>query len=339
MIQYLKQIWERIRRNWHFVAILLMIFLLIAAYLYDRIVITVKPGEGGVLYKRFGGGTVIDKVYAEGIHFILPWDYMFIYNVRVQETSRDFDVLTKNGLKVHLYISIRFAPEYHLLGVLHQRVGPNYVNIVVVPEIEAVLRVIIGRMEAEEVYTTERAIIEKSLNEAVEQVAQRFVIVDDVIIKKIHLPSSVEKAIQNKIEQKHIAEAYIFRLQREKREAERKRIEAQGIHDYNRTVAQSLTPEVLRWKGIQATLELSRSSNAKVVVVGSGGTGGLPLIGSIPMDVRLKEGTEPLAQPDFSKPSPTPVPSPETPPPPPLVEGETEEKTETTSAPTIQGGL
>jgi hypothetical protein len=149
----------------------------------------------------------------------------------------------------------------------------------------------------------------------------------------------VEKAIQNKIEQKHIAEAYIFRLQREKREAERKRIEAQGIRDYNRTVAQSLTPEVLRWKGIQATLELSRSSNAKVVVVGSSGTEGLPLIGSIPMDVRLKEGTEPLAQPDLATPSPTPASSPETPPPPPPVEGETEEKPETPSAPTIQGGL
>ncbi|MDM8550682.1 prohibitin family protein [Desulfobacterales bacterium HSG2] len=264
--------------------IVVMIIILVAsAYLFNSIVITIHSGEGGVLYKRFSGGTVIDKVYAEGIHFIFPWNIMFIYNVRVQQIAHEFDVLTKNGLKVHLAISIRYYPEYDLIGVLHKKVGPQYVETVVIPEIENVLRILIGRLDAQEVYTTERSIIEKSLNEAVEQVAQRFIIVDDVLIKKMRLPPKVEQAIQNKLEQKHLADAHDFIIEKQKKEAERKRIEGQGMRAYNDIVNKSLSNQILQWMAIQATLELSKSDNTKVVVVGSGKRG-LPVFGNLLLD-------------------------------------------------------
>ncbi len=226
----------------------------------------------------FFGGTRTTHVYSEGIHFIYPWDRMVVYNVRVQEVFHEFDVLTENGLKVHLFISIRYRPEYDLVGVLHKEVGPKYVKVVVIPEIENVLRVIIGQLNAEEVYTTKKAIIAKSISEAVEQIAQRYVNVDDVIIKKMYLPPMVDRSIQEKIEQKHKADAYKFRLMRETQEKERKRIEAEGLERYNR----ALTPQVLRWMGINATLELAKSENAKSVVIG-GGKEGLPIIGALPL--------------------------------------------------------
>ncbi|NJL59327.1 MAG: prohibitin family protein, partial [Desulfobacteraceae bacterium] len=203
-------------------------------------------------YLRFFGGTVVDRVYGEGIHFIFPWDKMYIYNVRIQQAAHEFDVLTKSGLKVRLSISIRYYPEYKLLGTLHQKVGMDYVHTVVIPEIESVLRVLVGTMEAEQVYKTENAIYENALNQAVERVAQRFVNVDVVIIKRIDMPESVEKAIREKIEQKHVAEAHIFRIEREKLEADRKRIEAQGLKDYNDILATSLSKDVLQWMGIKA---------------------------------------------------------------------------------------
>lgn len=263
--------------------ILVLIVLFFFAYLFNNIVITIHSGQAGVYYSRFDGGTKVDRVYDEGIHFIYPWDKLYIYNVRVQEYFHEFDVLTKNGLTVHLLISIRYYPEYHLLGMLHKKVGPDYLNKVVVPEIEAVLRIIIGKINAEEVYTTKTSLIEESLNEAIEQVSQRFVIVDDVIIKRVTLPPSVQKAIQYKEEQKHLAEAHDFKILREKKERERKTIEADAYRKYNRIIASSLTAQILDWKAIQAALELSRSPNTKVVVLGSGKRG-LPVLGSLLLD-------------------------------------------------------
>lgn len=263
--------------------ILLSIFLLMFMYLSRNIVFNILPGEAGVRWRRFEGGTEIDRVYNEGIHFIYPWDKMYIYNVRVQQTANEFDVLTVNGMQIHLSISIRYYPEYKLLGLLHQKVGPNYVEIVVIPEIEAVLRVLIGRLRAEEVYSTERALLEKSVNQAVEQIAQRFINVDDVIIKRIEFPSYVKQAIENKMEQLQLAEAHQFRVERETREAERKRIEAVGFRRYNEILAASLSDRILLWRSIQATLELARSPNAKIIVIGSGERG-LPIIGNIPFE-------------------------------------------------------
>ncbi len=297
----MRKIYEKIRdtfkKNFSLFIVSLLIILFIIVYLFNNIVYTINSGQGGVLYLRFFGGTVVDRVYPEGIHFIFPWDKMYIYNTRIQEYFHEFDVLSKKGLKIHLLISIRYYPEYNLLGILHQKVGPDYLNKVVIPEIESVLRIIIGKIDAEEVYSTKTSLIQEAINTAIEQVSQRFVKVDDVIIKTITLPPSIEKAIQYKVEQQHLAEAYIFKIEKEKREAERKRIEAQGLRDYNKTVKSSLSEQILLWKGIEATLELSRSKNAKVVVIG-GGKNGLPIVGTVPMDPGDKNDISEIKSPD-----------------------------------------
>lgn len=259
------------------VAVLSLVLLLLAAYLSHRIVYSIMPGEAGVFWDRFQG-TQVDEVYAEGIHFILPWNRMYIYNVRIQEISHDLDVLTNTGLRVHLSLSIRYAPKYQLLGLLHQKIGPNYANIVIIPEIEAVLREIIGTMGAEGIYTTGRALIVEAINQAIDQVAQRYITVDDVLIRRIDLPDSVAKAIQFKIEQKHLIEAHEFIVQKEKKEAERKRIEGEGIRDKLRIIAESLPDgDVLKWKGIEAIRTYGESPNSKIIVLGVG-EDGAPII-------------------------------------------------------------
>ncbi|MCI5132090.1 MAG: prohibitin family protein, partial [Candidatus Electrothrix sp. EH2] len=176
----------------------LLLLVIVFLLLFNRIVVFIGPGEGGVLYRLFFGGTVTTEVYPEGIRFIWPWDTMYVYNVRVQEYPHEFDALTKNGLKVHLTLSVRYRPEYKLLGVLHKEVGEDYVNIVVLPEIENVLRVLIGSLDAEEIYTTKQSLLEKAINGAIEQIARRYIQVDDVIIKKIQLPGSVAESIRKK---------------------------------------------------------------------------------------------------------------------------------------------
>ncbi|MBF0450344.1 MAG: prohibitin family protein [Candidatus Magnetomorum sp.] len=256
-----------------------MIILFFIVYLSDRIIVSVRSGEGGVLYRLFFGGTVVDKVYGEGIHFIWPFDRMYVYNCRVQHVAHRFFVLTKNGLNVQMDISIRYYPEYDLLAVLHKKLGQDYVNVVVIPEIESVFRKVIGQRNAEGIYTTEKAFLETSLNDAIERLERKYIIIDDVIIKRIKLPDAVDKTIQKKLEEKHLADAYKYILQKEKKEIERKDLEATGL----KKLSKALDNKILQWMSIKASLELAKSQNSKVIVIG-GGKNGLPIIGNIPFD-------------------------------------------------------
>jgi len=257
------------------VSVLLLLFFIV--YFWPRIFITVHAGQSGVLYKRFFGGTVVDRVYGEGFHIIFPWNIMTVYDVRYQVAPHQMEVLTNKGLKVGVTMSIRYRPETEILGVLHQVVGPDYLKKIVIPEVEAVLRTVLGRYDAEEIYTTQKGVIQQVVNEALEQVSQRFVKIDDVVITAVELPPKIRAAIEAKLEEQQLAEAYVFKLEREKSEAERKRIEASGIRDYNRMIEASLSEKVLKWKGVEATRDLATSPNAKIVVIG-GGKDGLPVI-------------------------------------------------------------
>ncbi|MCK5719826.1 MAG: prohibitin family protein [Thiomargarita sp.] len=271
---------QKNKSNWlALLQILLLVFLITTLYLVPKMVVVVEPGKNGVFWSLFFGGTQIDKVYSEGIHFILPWDKMYIYNLRFQTQPHELEVLTNRGLNVNLYLSIRYAPQREFLGLLHQQVGPDFVNIVVIPEVTAVLRETIGSMSSEEIYTTGRKVITVAINSAIEQVEQRFIRVDDVLIRKIDLPPLVEDSIKYKIQQKHLVDAHKFIVEKEKVEAERKRIEAEGISEHIQIISSVLPTKngYLTWRGINATENLAMSNNAKVVLIGSG-KNGLPII-------------------------------------------------------------
>ncbi|MEO5346706.1 MAG: prohibitin family protein [Magnetococcus sp. YQC-9] len=255
-----------------------LILVIIVIFLWPRIVITIQAGEGGVLYKRFFGGTVVDTVYPEGLYLIWPWDKLTAYDLRLRALVRDFTVLTSVGLPVTLKLSIRYKPEQSMLGYLHQRVGPEYVDSVVIPEVEAALRRAIGGYSPEAIYTTRKGMLQEIIGEALEPASQKFVIIDDVIIRAVSLPEPIQRAIEEKLVHEQQMQAYVYRLEKEHQEAERKRREAQGIYDYQKKVSESLKdPEILKWLGIQATEKLAESNNAKIVVVGAG-KDGLPLI-------------------------------------------------------------
>jgi len=255
----------------------ILVFLFLLVYFWQSIFITVGAGEAGVLYRRFWGGTVVDRVYPEGFHIISPWNIMTVYNVRYQTVEHRMEALSNKGLKITVNLAIRYRPELQVLGVLHQVVGPDYLKKVIIPEVEAKLRSILGQYDAEEIYTSKRGVVQEVVNESLEQVSQRFVKIDNVMITNIELPEKIKTAIESKLEEQQLAEAYVFKLVREEKEAERKRIEAGGIRTYNSIVDLSLNERLLRWKGVEATLELSKSPNSKVIIIGSG-KDGLPVI-------------------------------------------------------------
>jgi len=265
------------RRHAPYVILSLFLLGFFVVFFFDRIVISIHPGELGVLWRRLGGGTQIDTVYREGLHIILPINKMYIYNVRTQQFTDTIDVLTVDGLTVKVRYSVRYFLEKDTLPLLHQRVGPDYVTVVVRPEVRSVMRVVFGQFKPEQIYTTQKAIQQLISMISKTHLEARFVALDDVPIESITLPSRISDAIEAKLAQQQIEEEYEYRLSIANKEADRKRVESEGIRVYNETVNRSLTPEVLTWHGIQATQELAKSPNAKVVVVGAG-KNSLPLI-------------------------------------------------------------
>jgi regulator of protease activity HflC (stomatin/prohibitin superfamily) len=267
--------WWR-RRSVYFKLVLILL-VLIFFYLSPQMFYTIEAGEGGVLWLRFWGGVQLDKTLAEGFHFVLPWDKIAIYNLRIQEFPTSFIVLDSAGLKITVDVSIRYHPMRDQVPVLHQEVGPEYARVIVAPEVQALVREVFSKYTAEELYTTKRYLLQNVLNSAMNEIADRYVILDDLLIKRILLPDLVAEAIEKKLTKKHLVEEYDFRLQVEEKEAERKRVEAQGISDFQSIISGGLTEKYLKFRGIEATLKLAESNNAKVIVIG-GGPGGLPII-------------------------------------------------------------
>jgi regulator of protease activity HflC (stomatin/prohibitin superfamily) len=264
--------WFRRKAVYLSIAVLLLIFAFLL--LSNRIVYNILPGEIGVRWSRFGGGTVLDRDYPEGLRLIFPWDQMYIYNVRVQEVHDEIVVLAANGLPIKLDYSCRYQPDLHRVPQLHQTYGPDYVDVMVKPEIVSALRQVIGNYRPEEIYARdEQGLLDEIYNALAAELVDRYVTVQTLLIKELRLTPELEAAINEKLVADQNAEAYEFRLKREESERTRKGIEAEGIRDFERISGIS----ILKWRGIEATTEIAKSPNTKVIVVGTG-SDGLPLI-------------------------------------------------------------
>lgn len=257
------------------VGFLAMVLLFIV--LWSRILVVIKPGEAGVLYRMLTSGTVTDQVYTEGLHVVMPLNTMYKYDTRVQVIFHDIEVLTKSGLPIKLHLAVRFQPIFELLGLLHQNVGGDYANKIILPQIESVLRRNIGNYTPEDIYTNKDGVLSNIITLALEEVGRKYIQVDDIIIRSVELPESVRASIETKIVNEQQYLAYDFKLKTEEQEAKRKKIEASGLDEFQKIISRSLSEEVLKWQGIRATTELAKSQNAKVVVIGSG-QNGLPII-------------------------------------------------------------
>ena len=282
------------------VVIYLMVATLVAVVLYPHMVVTVPSGEVGVLWKRFGGGTVLDprKLKSEGFNLILPWNRVFLYDLRLQSFTEPYNAISSDGVSLTATVIVRFRLQRDAVPVLHQAIGPNYEQVLVQPGIGSLTRQVIAEYTAEQAYSTARQEIQDKIRNLVEErLSEKMMehageeegeesyrvsmstifILYDVLVTGIELPAAIVAAIDRKIEQYYIAEEYKFRVEREKRESERKKIEAEGIRDFQQIVSQGISESYLRWRGIEATLQLSQSTNAKTVIIGNA-KDGLPII-------------------------------------------------------------
>lgn len=303
---------ERLERHSLGVYAGLLMAILLAAILAPRVFVIVPAGHAGVLWRPLSSGTAILERYGEGMHVILPWNRMVLYDVRLIHGERTYDAISSTGLAMKVEIAVRYRLDREFAGLVHSRVGPNYPEVLIYPEINAHVRELIGIHTPEELYTEKRAAIQEEIKkrlvgEIADALGERMqsraggVVVDDVLIRSIELPQLVASAIERKTEQQQVMMEYDFRIAREAKEAQRKRIEAEGIRDFQSTVAGTITPEYLRLRGIDATSALANSPNSKTVIIG--GRDGLPVI------LNTADGLPSASMPAASAPRRTPGPA------------------------------
>lgn len=283
-----------IRRNLARLTLYTLVAIFAVVVLWPYMVVTVPSGQVGVLWKRFGG-TVLDpgELRNEGLRVVLPWDKLFFYDLRIQSVTQTFNAIASDGIGLTATVNIRFRLRRDMVAYLHQAIGPDYLGLLG-PEVASRMREVVSQYTAEQTYSSQRQKVEDEIKaRVIAKLGERFLEREaptpyrismretgelyDTLLQEIKLPPDVVAAINRKAEQLYVSQEYVYRIEREVRESERKKIEAQGISAFQQIVSQGISDSYLRWRGIEATLELAKSNNAKVVVIGSGREG-LPII-------------------------------------------------------------
>jgi len=235
----------------------------------------VDAGHVGVLTLF---GRVTGEILPEGIHLVNPFKINNQMTVRTQEIKESASVPSSEGLVMNLDTSLIYHVNPTQAADVFQKLGPRYVDVLIEPTLRAAIRESTASHTANALYTGEREAVARQIKaQLVKELNPRGLEVETVLLRDIQLPYTLKASIETKQQAEQESLAMNFRLQRERQEAERKRIEAQGIHDFQQIVAQGISPALLEWKGIEATETLAKSANAKVVVIGSG-KNGLPVI-------------------------------------------------------------
>jgi prohibitin 1 len=223
-------------------------------------------------------GRVSTDVLSPGVRLVIPFTRVIKMSIKTQEVKETAEVPSKEGLMMDLEGSLLYRLDPEKADDIYRTIGKDYEDIAVHPQIRSAIREITASYEAKVLYSAERERIARETLELFKKLAgDRGIIAEAVLLRKIGLPDIVANAIQEKLRREQEAEQMKFVLQKEQQEAERKRIEAQGIADFQRIVAAGISPALLEWKGIEATEKLAQSQNSKVVVIGSG-KNGLPII-------------------------------------------------------------
>ncbi len=223
-------------------------------------------------------GRVTGQSLSEGIHLVNPAASVTELSIKTQEIKEHAAVPSKEGLIMGIDASVLYHLDPGRAAEVFQRIGPNYADVLLTPTFRSAMRAITAANTASALYSDARENIARQIMDDIQrQVTPRGIVVENVLLRDLQLPDTLKHAIEAKQQAQQEAQRMEFVLQREKQEAERKRVEAGGIKDFQDIVTQGISEKLLDWKGIEATIELAKSQNSKVIVVGNA-KNGLPLI-------------------------------------------------------------
>ena len=270
------------------------IFLLL---LWPSAVITIGPGHAGVLFRRFLGGTVTNKVFPEGTHFIFPWDTLFVFDTRVHEEMHTFSTLTNNGLRLDMDVSILYRPDKDRIAELLVTLGANYREKVIIPALRSSVLLTAAKHEKSDFFSPRVSAIEDSIHiSIVEAVGRRPLIIDNFFLRAVRLPEVVDKAINEKFVAQQEVQRQIFKVEEAAQRYKISLIDAEAVRMTQEIVNTNMTEAFLRWKGIEATRLLASSPNSKFVI--AGGKDGLPIILNPESSPIRESAVEPKKEPD-----------------------------------------
>ena len=224
-------------------------------------------------------GIVSDQTLRAGINPVNPLANVIKYSIQTQEHKETMQVLSREGLTIGLEVSALYRLNPDSAARVYKTVtGGDYETIILIPQFRSICRAVTASFQASALYSTERERLGASIQEELAKtVGPRGVTIENTPIRNVALPSQLTEAIEQKQRADQESQRMEFILTKEKQEADRKRIEAQGIADFQAIVAAGISDQLLRWKGIEATEKLASSPNTKVVIVGAG-KDGLPII-------------------------------------------------------------
>lgn len=223
-------------------------------------------------------GNVSDNTLKSGVNFVNPMANVVKFSIKTQEMKETMTVPSKEGLTVSLEISLLFSLDPDNASKIYKTVGENYEEIILVPQFRSVVRGVTAKYDAKALYTASREQLAHEIKTELEKlVGPRGILIESAPMRQIILPAGLTAAIEEKLKSEQESQRMQFVLKREEQEADRKRIEAQGISDFQNIVARGISEQLLQWKGIEATEKLANSPNSKIVIIGSGKTG-LPII-------------------------------------------------------------
>lgn len=261
-------------RPYIFIGIAVIILIIVLSNIF----VILQPTERGVIFKKYTTGLDVDDVKQEGLNIVAPWNDVIVFDIAERQIEETMDVLSKDGLSISIDVSLRFRPDPDQIGYLYRAFKNSYVESLIRPELRSAVRQIIGQYTPEELYATKRQEIESRIQEAIRKTLDdNYVELKALLFRSIKLPAMIKTAIEQKLTAEQESEKYDFFIEKEKKEAERRRIDAEGKAKANRILSASITSNILKEKGIIATQELAKSNNAKIVVIG-GGDDGLPII-------------------------------------------------------------
>jgi regulator of protease activity HflC (stomatin/prohibitin superfamily) len=209
--------------------------------------------------------------YPSGLNFRIPFvSHLELMSTKIQILEENNIVPTKEGLAVTLDTAVLFRLDVTLAAQLYREIGPDYIHILIEPEAASAVRGLTSESEAKALYSSGRNTIQDTVRtELTSKLSPRGIIIEDVLLKDIKLPDQLTKAIEAKVQAEQEAARMEFVLLKEKQEAQRKAIEAQGVADFQKIVSEGISPELLKWKGIEATEKFADSLNTKIIMVGN----------------------------------------------------------------------
>jgi len=224
-------------------------------------------------------GVVSDRTLRAGINPVNPLAHVVKYSIQTQEHKETMEVLSREGLTIGLEVSALYRLNPDSAASVYKTVaGGDYETIILIPQFRSICRAVTASFQASALYSTERERLGATIQEELAKtVAPRGVTIENTPIRNVALPTQLTEAIEQKQRADQESQRMEFILTKEKQEADRKRIEAKGIADFQAIVAAGISEQLLRWKGIEATEKLASSTNTKVIIVGAG-KDGLPII-------------------------------------------------------------